>query len=336
MNTEKSPNKVTKSKYTNIYLICEGTSCEFVEKSMEKRGTSKHSCISDYGLLESYYFNHNPNNTRLFQDSNSIYLSSTKGSCIDSAFMIFGNTQSSRKLYPIPYAAPGKYIKSTSDLRILMDELGSNQNVNNYMKQPKFAPLSSYLPSYNVQLDWSLKSNQISDYTSMNVSKFLLFVKGLMEKDSSIENIFLVCDASFIVAMMNATNRNKHSSNDYIEHTSFWNFQVDLKKERTFWGSTSPKVLSRNKIYPLARNHGLLQQYNQLFFYLYKDIRVPLFHYNKPVPKNYLKSSYLSLCYGIRNRNRVRNQGDEPREKRSNQNTFKKILQKARLNEMVS
>lgn len=203
-------------KKINIYLICEGTSCEFIEKSI---GTKK-SHISDYGLIESYYFNNNNNNTKHFDDQNSLYMVSTKQSAIDSALVIFGNGRENRKLFPIPYAASGRYIRSFSDLRILMDELGTNQNVNNYIKQSKFEALSSYLPSYNVELNWAFKSNTISDYSSMNVSKFLTFVHKLAEKDEHIQNIFLVCEASFIIAMMNMTNRNRYSSNDFIEHTS--------------------------------------------------------------------------------------------------------------------
>ena len=78
METNKNKNNV------NLYLICEGTSCEFIEKSLGKR-TSKRSCISDYGLIESYYFNRNYNNTKYFTDHNSLYFTSTKGSCVDSA-----------------------------------------------------------------------------------------------------------------------------------------------------------------------------------------------------------------------------------------------------------
>lgn len=321
-----------KTRGVNIYLICEGTSCEFIEKSMGKKSLRPHSSISDYGLIESYYFNRNSNNTKYFTDNNSLYLTSTKGSCIDSALIIFGNTQGTRKLYPIPYTTGGKYIRSQSDLRYMIDEIGTNENVNNYMAQNKFAPYASYLPTYHVQVDWSYKSEHISDYTSMSVSKFMTFVKDLMEKNPEMENIFLVCDAAFIVSMMNHTNRNRYTTLDMIEHTSFWGFRYEIAKSG-FFGTIVPKLRTRNKLYPLARNHGLLQQYNELYFYVYHDLRVPLFHHNKPVPKNYLKPKYLTLCFGMAPSPNVNKSKRKSTPKKNN--TFKKMLSTLRMDPFI-
>jgi hypothetical protein len=327
-------------KKINIYLICEGTSCEFVEKCAGIRTTtSKKSSISDYGLIESYYFNRNSDNTEYFNDNNSIYLTSTKRSCIDSSLIIYGNGGEGRRVFPIPYTTNGKYIQSMSDLRSLMDEIALNKSVNKYMKQNKFEPLSSYLPSYHVELNWTFQSKNISDYTRMNISKFITFVHKLIEKNEDIENIFLVCDAPFIISMMNITNQNKYSTiNDMIEHTSFWKFEFEIKKEG-LWGSYVPKITSRHKLYPLGRNHGLLQQYDDLFFYIYKDLRIPLFHHNKPIPKNYLESKYITLCKSIRGKEKVgqKNESKSNKQKivRTSNNTFKKTLQKIRLNQFM-
>jgi hypothetical protein len=324
----------------NIYLICEGTSCDFIEKSIKSKShiSRYHSSISDYGLFESYYFNNNSNNTKYFNDDNSIYLTSTKHSCIDSALIIYGNNNENRKLYPIPYTS--RNIQSLSGLRNLMDEFGSEQNINNYIKQNKFSEFSSYLPSYNVRLDWTHKSSNVNDYT-VSVKKFLDFIQKITEKEKNIENVFLVCEAPFIVNMMNLTSRNKYSSKDMIEHTSFWLFQYENTKQG-FWNRLSAKITSRNKLYPLSRNHGLLQQYNKIYFYLYKDLRVPLFHFDKPIPSNYLKSKYLSLCKSIPNNNqrkdKIKNEKKEKEEKEmsGNSNHLKKILQKMRVNKFSS
>ncbi len=321
----------------NIYLICEGTSCEFLEKYAKVSG-SKKSSISDYGLIESYYFNRNSDNTEYFNDENSIYLTSTKGSTIDSSLIIYGGGEG-RRVFPIPYTTNGKYIHSISDLRSLMDEFGLNKSVNKYMKQEKFDTFSSYLPSYNVELNWTFQSKNLSDYTQMNINKFLTFVHKLSQKSENLENIFLVCDAPFIIAMMNITHQNRYSYNDRIEHTSFWKFEFEVKKEG-LWATNVPKIISRHKLYPLGRNHGLLQEYDDLFFYIYKDLRVPLFYYNKsdnkPIPKIYLQSKYLTLCKGIRALPKVKSEEDKGKkvERRSN-NTFKKTLQKIRLNQFM-
>ncbi len=333
----------------NIYLICEGTSCDFVKKSLKLRNSQINSSICDYGLFESYYFNNNPNNTKYFNDQNSIYCTSTKHSCIDSALIIYGNNNENRKLYPIPFTSQNKDIQSLSDLRHLSDEFGSDQNINNYMKQPKFNEFSSYLPSYNVRLDWIHKSNNVSDYNIINTKKFFDLIQKIVQKDSNIQNVFLVCTPEFIISMMNLTSRNKYTSKDMIEHTSFWLFQYEASKEG-FWQQPSFKITSRNKIYPLARNHGLLQQYNNVYFYLYKDLRVPLFHFDKPIPLNYLKSKYITLCNlalpnsksntkstiskeNIIKKNEIKN-GESKKNK--NSNNLKKILQKIRMNQFSS
>lgn len=103
-----------------------------------------------------------------------------------------------------------------------------------------------------------------------------------------------------------------------------------------------PKITSRHKLYPLARNHGLLQQYNNVYFYIYKDLRVPLFHHNKPVPSNYINNKYVTLCK-IREEKREEKRVEKSDEKsesskkviRKPNNSFKKVLQKIRLNQLM-
>ena len=114
-------NNSKKNEDLNLYLICEGTSCEFIQKSF-KNVISLKSSISDYGIIESYYFNNNPKNSSLFDDSNSIYLVTTKNSCIESSFIMYGNNDEKRIIYPIPY---------TSNSRIMNEIM--NESINHLL-----------------------------------------------------------------------------------------------------------------------------------------------------------------------------------------------------------
>jgi hypothetical protein len=296
-NNKKNNNRNSQNKNKiNVYLICEGTSCEFVEKSLKKSVRSNSSMLCDFGMIESHYFKKNEKNTELLNKNNSIYLSSSKGSCIDTSLIVFSYDED-KKLYPIPYTTNSHYVKSKSELRMLHDVFGNNNDVNNYMTQNKFNSISEYLPSNNVKLDWTfttmspVASTSIGDFSKIDVKKFFELLFHL--RNGGIENVFLVCGADFIVAMMNNTVSNKYTTRDMIEHTSIWNFKVQMKK--SMFG-TSYSVISRNKLYPLLRNKGVLESFDKLFFYIYQDAKIPIFHYNRYISSTYLKKDYLRIC----------------------------------------
>lgn len=299
-NSNKTTHKEIKNKdnvQLNLYVICEGTSCEFIQK-YHKNVFEKSSALSDYGLIESYYFNNNPKNTSLFNDSNSIYLVSTKNSSIESSFIIYGN-QNNRTVYPIPYITNSNFIQNKGDLRKIKEEFGSNQNVNNYLGQNKFGIFSEYLPTSNVLLNWEYESDKISNYYKMDLNKFFELIRKIKYKNPHIENIFVVSEAPFIASLINNVSKNKLSSKDVIEHSSMWLFKYKSSTGR-FWGVIN-SIKSRNKLYPLGRNHGRLQTFNNSYYYYYKDLRIPVFHYNKPIPTTYINPKYLTLCKIVKN-----------------------------------
>jgi hypothetical protein len=301
MNT----NKVNKSKFT-LYLICEGTSCEFVEKSMRGRlsatPSSSQSGISDYGLIESFYFNHNTRNTDHFDDSRSLYLTTTKPSCIDSALVMYAgapsnSSSSGRQVHPVPYTnTSSRHTRTKSQLRSMIDTFGKNSNVNNYMSQPKYASLTEFLPMPNVRLDWSMYVDSLGAYQSAQISAFLRMISERRTQSHSVpaDRIFLVCDAEFIVAMINMVSGNRFTQQDLIEHSSFWSF--DIEEKSSLFGGTKHVIRSRHKLYPLMRNPGYLHTFDRLFYYLYKDAKVPLFQHNRLIPRSYLQAKYLTLC----------------------------------------
>lgn len=302
---------MNKSKFT-LYLISEGTNCEFVEKSL-KMGrlsqvpTASQSGISDYGLIESFYFNHNSRNTDLFDDSRSLYMVTTKASCIDSALVIYGGQSSSsgtgeggRVVYPVPYTnTSSRYTKTKSQIRSIVDMFGKNSNVNNYMSQPKYSSFTEFLPVPNVRLNWGYQSDTLSAYQSAQISAFFKMVdvarsEVQTQSQTPINRIFLVCEPEFIVSMINMVSGNKFTQQDLIEHTSMWSFDIETKS--SFFGGASHKIKSRHKLYPLLRNPGYLHTFDRLFYYLYKDVKVPLFQHNRLIPRSYLQPKYLTLC----------------------------------------
>ncbi len=289
-------NSSNKSKI-NLYLICEGTSCEFVEKSLKKGVRSNSSMLCDFGMIESHYFKKNEKNNEVLNKKNTIYLTSSKGSSIDTSLIVFSNDDD-KKVYPIPYTTNSHYVKSKSELRMLHDVFGNNNDVNNYMSQNKFNNISEYLPSNNVKLDWTfttmspVASTSITDFSKIDVKKFFELLFHL--RNGGIENVFLVCGADFIVTMMNNTISDKYTPRDLIEHTSMWNFKIQMKK--SMFGGTSYNVVSRNKLYPLMRNKGLLETFDKLYFYVYQGAKIPLFHYNRLISSTYLKKDYLRIC----------------------------------------
>lgn len=278
----------------NVYVICEGTSCEFIQKSF-KNIINRKSSLSDYGIIESYYFNNNVKNTSLFDDSNSIYLVTTKNSCIESSFIIYGNNDEKRVIYPIPYSSNNNIIKEIGDIRAIKDEFGENENVYNYLTQNKFSTLSDYLPNSDLILNWDYENtNSARNYNSINVSKFLELLKNIKNTKTNIKNVFLVTEPQFIISLINSVPSNKLTYKDNIEHTSFWLFKYKESSGR-LWGSKN-MLTSRRKLYPIGRNHGRLNELNNVYFYTYKNLRVPIFHYNKKIPISYISPKYLTLC----------------------------------------
>ena len=309
-----------KSKFT-LYLICEGTPCDLVEKSM-KMGRSSTPVssgsggICDYGLIESFYFSHNTKNTDHFDDAISHYMVTTKPSAIDSALIMYAGTSPDRRVYPVPYTnTNSKYTKSKSQIRAIMDMFGQNTNVNNYMSQPKYSSFTEFLPRPNVALDWSMTTSEesASAYQSAQISRFLKMISEYRETEAGKQKsrYFLVCEPEFIVAMINMVSGNRFTQQDLIEHSSFWSFDIHIKSG--FFG-TSHSVKSRRKLYPLMRNPGYLHTFDRLFYYLYKDAKVPLFQYNRLIPQSYLRPKYLTLCsrfliYAMKNGHRSNSSG---------------------------
>ncbi len=307
-NQNQNQNKFT------LYLICEGTTCEFVEKSMKMGRLSSspsvtQSGICDYGLIESFYFNHNTRNTDLFENNRSLYLVATKPSAIDTALIVYaGDTSGSspRRVYPVPYAnASSRYTKTRSQIRSIMDMFGKNSDVNNYMAQPKYSSFTEFLPLPNVRLDWSITQNDryssLGAYQSPQVASLLAMIQEYRDSQSQgqgqgqvIDRVFLVCEPELIMAMINMVGGNRFTQQDLIEHTSMWAFQIEAK--RSFFGGVKHMVKSRNKLYPLMRNPGYLHTFDRLFYYLYKDAKVPLFQYNRLIPASYLQPKFLTLC----------------------------------------
>ncbi len=299
-NSKINSNKKKESneKELNIYLICEGTSCDFLQKSFKNIIPLK-SSISDYGIIESYYFNSNPKNSSLFDDSNSIYLVSTKHSCIESSFIMYGNNDEKRTIYPIPYTSNSKTIKSMSDILRMKDEFGDNNNVYNYLIQNKFGSFSNYLPNSDLLLNWTYQNTSVSNYNTINLSKFFELLRDIKSKNPNIQNVFLVTESSFIISLINSVPSNRFTYKDSIEHTSMWLFKYKVVSGR-LWGSKD-KIVSRRKLYPIGRNHGRLNELNNVYFYNYKNLRVPIFHYNKKIPLSYISPKYLTLCKIIKN-----------------------------------
>jgi hypothetical protein len=282
----------------NIYVICEGTSCEFIQKSFQSV-LPKKSSLSDYGIVESYYFNNNAKNVSLFDDSNSIYLVTTKNSCIESSFIMYGNNDEKRIIYPIPYTSNNKIIQSKGDIRGIKDEFGDNENVYDYLTQNKFSTFSDYFPNSDLILNWEYENtNSISNYNSINVSKFLELLEYIKSKKTNIKNVFLVTEAQFIISLINSVPSNRLTYKDAIEHSSMWLFKYKSSSGR-LWRNKSI-LTSRRKLYPIGRNHGRLNELNNVYFYTYKNLRVPLFHYNKQIPLSYTSPKYLTLCKIIR------------------------------------
>lgn len=284
----------------NLYTICEGTSCEFIQK-WHKNVTSKKSALSDYGIIESHYFNDNIENRKLFNDSNSIYLVAAKDSAIESSFIIYGNNDNNEKriVYPIPFTVKSdrkrlnQITKSKRNFQSIKEKFGKNNNVNKYLAQNKFAPFSEYLPNNNVLLNWGFESSNVNDYYNVDKKKFFELLRIIKNKNPNIENIFIVCEAPFIISLINSISNNKMSETDFIEHTSMWNFHCKLLKGII---RNKYEIKSRSKLYPLGRNHGRLQTFDDAFYYSYKDIKVPLFYAHKQFPLSFISPKYLTLC----------------------------------------
>ncbi len=326
----------SKNKFT-LYLICEGTNCEFVEKSLKMGRLSAPSAaqsgISDYGLIESFYFNHNTRNTDHFDDSRSLYLVTTNPSCIDSALVMYagqGTNTGGRVVHPVPYTnASSRYTRTKSQVRSIIDTFGKNSNVNNYMAQPKYASLTEFLPQPNVRLSWSMYlDDSVSAYQSAQIPQFLRMI-SVHRQTESIDRVFLVCEPEFIVAMINMVSGNRFTQQDLIEHSSFWSFEIEEKS--TLFGGTKHVIKSRHKLYPLLRNPGYLHTFDRLFYYLYKDIKVPLFQHNRLIPRSYLQPKYLTLCsrflvYAMRNKrdSGVKKRGALNKEKRQSTQSIPK------------
>ncbi len=302
---KKNNNSITSNENLNIefnlYAICEGTSCEFIQK-WHKNVNPKKSALSDYGILESHYFNDNIDNRKLFNDSNSIYLVSAKNSAIESSLIIYGNSDSNEKrvVYPVPFTVKSdrkllnQITKSKRNFESMKEKFGKNNNVNKYLAQNKFGAFSEYLPHNNVSLNWDLKTSNVNDYYSVNKNKFFELLRIIKSQNPHIENVFIVCEAPFIVSLINSVSNNKMTQYDLIEHTSMWGFDCELSK-----GILRNKydIKSRNKLYPLGRNHGRLLTFNDdTFYYKHKDINVPLFYVNKPIPLSFIDPKYLTLC----------------------------------------
>ncbi len=337
MDNHNSIKSIKNNFDLNIYVICEGTSCEFIQK-WHKNIRPQKSALSDYGLIESYYFNNNPKNTSFFNDTNSIYLVSTKNSSIESSFIIYGNKNGDEKrtVYPIPYITNNHFIQSKGDLRKIKEEFGTHNNVNNYLGQNKFGIFSEYLPTNNVLLNWNYESNKTNSYHKIDLNKFFELIGKIKGQNPHIENVFIVSDVAFILSLINNVSKNKLTSNDFIEHSSFWLFKYKCSVGR-FWGTTHT-IKSRNKLYPLGRNHGQLQTLDNKYFYYYKDLRVPIFYYNKPIPALYIQPKYLTLCKIVKN---IRTQSENNKKENSKNNERKnrsiiKILKQLKNNRFVS
>ena len=126
------------------------------------------------------------------------------------------------------------------------------------------------------------------------------------------------------------------TSNDLIEHSSFWRFKYTRKAGR-FWG-TVHTIKSREKLYPLGRKHGQLQILDGKFFYYYNNLRVPIFYYNKPIPSLYINPKYLTLCKITKN---ISSQSQSNKKTNSKNNERKttsitKILKQLKNNRFVS
>jgi hypothetical protein len=338
--TNISSNIKSSSSKLNLYTICNGTSCEFIQK-WHKNVTPKKSALSDYGIIESHYFNDNNDNRKLFNDSNSIYLVSAKDSSIESAFIIYGNSDNDKRIiYPVPYTIKSdrkminQITKSKRNYQSMKEKFGTNNNVNKYLGQNKFSSFSEYLPHHNVLLNWDYESSNINDYYSVNKNKFFELLLKIKSENPHIENVFLVCEAPFIITLINSVSNNKLVSSDLIEHTSMWLFKYETSK-----GIFKEKfnLKSRNKLYPLGRNHGKLQTFDdRIFFYQYKDIRVPLFYHNKSIKASYINPKYLTLCKVDTQMkiNRVNSKPSINIERKDS--SIKTILQKMKNNRFVS
>jgi hypothetical protein len=166
------------------------------------------------------------------------------------------------------------------------------------MAQPKYASLTEFLPTPNVRLDWEMYVDSLGAYQSHQIPQFLRMIseyrKAPAQGSGPIDRVFLVCEPEFIVAMMNTVSGNRFTQQDLIEHSSFWSF--DVEEKGTLFGGTKHAIKSRHKLYPLLRNPGYLHTFDRLFYYLYKDIKVPLFQHNRLIPRSYLNPKYLTLC----------------------------------------
>ncbi len=328
----------------NLYAICEGTSCEFIQK-WYKNITPKNSALSDYGIIESYYFNDNIDNRKLFNDSNSIYLVSAKNSCIESSLIIYGNNDSNEKriIHSVPFTvkADRKLLNqitgSKHNVRMMKQKFGKNNNVNKYLAQNKFKSFTEYLPHNNVLLNWDFESSNPNDYFSVNKNKFFELLRIIKSKNPHIENVFIVCEAPFIISLINSVSNNKMMQSDLIEHTSMWVFNCELSKGIL---RNKYEIHSRNKLYPLGRNHGRLQTMNDdTFFYAHKDINVPLFYAHKAIPLTYINPKYLTLCKIVSKQVNSKNKKNEKKESSNverKDSSIKKILKKMQTNTLVA
>lgn len=218
--------------------------------------------------------------------------------------IIYGNSDHNEKriVYPIPFTIKSdrtfinKITKSKRNLENMKETFGRNNNVNKYLGQNKFLSFSDYLPNNNVLLNWEeYKSSNVNDYYTLNKKKFFELLRNIINENPHIKNVFIVCEAPFIVSLINSVSNNKMVSSDLIEHTSMWSFKCELSKGGFF--KNEYKIKRRNKVYPLGRNHGLLQTIeDNLYFYVYKDIKVPLFYTHKPIPLSFISPKYLTLC----------------------------------------
>jgi hypothetical protein len=287
-----------RDKEISIYLICEGTSCSHIRKSLARaRGINLSAGpmnpLSDFGIIESNYFERNTENTKhMKDDGSSIYMASAKMSAIDTALIAFGNS-SQRDLYVVPYTSDDSYIQSKNDYGLLVDTFGMSDDADRYIQQNKFSELSSYMPSSTVSLNWSIRPYLYSAFHTIHVGNFIKLIQTMKKKSPEIESVFLVCPMRFIVAMMNAVRGSGYNpQKDVIENTSFWKFTCSLQQGLLF----RPVVKDRYKMYPLSRNTGSLKSQGGFFYYVYQDEKVPVFRETMSVPAKYLSSRFLTLC----------------------------------------
>lgn len=321
----------------NIYLLKGGISCDDIKKSLTeiikdksqlnslKKSMEINNNLTNNGAYEILMLKKNQKLKNIFDEKTMVF---TSADDIETA-MIFASNFNIGGIYPILNLSDKKSLKKLRDVKDFKNYYGKPNNISKYW-DVDFNLKKLDLELLNIKnnlpkISWKyFDGKYLSDYRRFSFSRFLNFLKEIMDTNVQYKTVVFIGNNRFINDFLKKSKIQQFDKKkDLIEYSSIYELNIKLEK----------KVLldSFEKIYPNKHNFYPLSISNDNNFkYSYNNKSFKLINSNENIPKILLYKYNFSRCFDKSKINKLKeelkNNNNKNNNKINNDPNFEKLI----------